>query len=296
MATQNVCSFFKYGYCKHGKFCRSFHEIRICNSEKCEVLMCTLRHPIICKFFKKYKRCKFDPCAYKHEDSDDAFEMLKKENIEINEKLTKVIEDIELISAKEKESKDIIEKLKLFENTVEKRNEKIKMLENKTKDLELKIHEQNKETDLLKKKLRVLKENESKITDLESKVEDLVKKVDMFSDKAFETTSQVQVRHMTIDEEIKCSKCDFVSRNENVLKTHVKARHSDPQKFKCKTCDFSCATKTELTTHNDIYWDSHRMCFYPEKKKYYLKDIEQMEKDGFTVKESFYNEVLKCDD
>ena len=84
--------------------------------------------------------------------------------------------------------------------------------------------------------------------------------------------------------------------NESSLKVHLKAKHTEPQKFKCKTCDFSCATKNELTTHNDVYWDSHRMCFYPEKKKYYLQEIEQMKKDGFTVKESFYNDVLKCND
>ena len=57
--------------------------------------MCTFRHPIICKFFEKYKRCKFDPCAYKHEDTNDSFEILKKENIAITEKLKKVIKDIE---------------------------------------------------------------------------------------------------------------------------------------------------------------------------------------------------------
>ena len=197
-----------------------------------------------------------------------------------------------MLSAREKESKDIIEKLKLFENTVIKQNEKIQMLENKTKDSDLKIHEQNREIDLLKKKLRVLKEKESKVLDLESKVEELVKKLDLFQDKAFETNIQLQDKHIPRDEEIKCSKCDFVTENENSLKAHVKAKHTEPQKFKCKTCDFSCATKTELTTHNDIYWDSHRMCFYPSKKKYYLEEIEQMKKDGFTVEESFYNEVL----
>ena len=51
--------------------------------------------------------------------------LLKKEYIEINEKLKKVIEDIELLSTKEKESKEFIDKLKLFENTVEKQNGKI---------------------------------------------------------------------------------------------------------------------------------------------------------------------------
>ena len=76
------------------------------------------------------------------------------------------------------------------------------------------------------------------------------------------------------------------------MKVHFKAKHTDPQKFKCCTCDFSCATKIELTAHNDIYYDSHRMKFYPEKKKYYLEEIEQMKEVGFTVKEVFYKDVL----
>ena len=70
----------------------------------------------------------------------------------------------------------------------------------------------------------------------------------------------------------------------------MKVKHTELQKFKCKTCDFPCATKSELTAHNDEYWDSHIMCFYPSKKKYYLAEIDQMKR------ESFYNEVLKCDD
>ena len=38
------------------------------------------------------------------------------------------------------------------------------------------------------------------------------------------------------------------------------------------------------------------MTFYPEKKKYYLTEIEQMKSDGFTVKESYLNNVLKAKD
>ena len=81
-----------------------------------------------------------------------------------------------------------------------------------------------------------------------------------------------------------------------MLKVHIKAKHTQQEKFKCSTCDFSCPTKEELTEHNDVYWDSHRMKFYPKKKKYYLEDIAKIEKDGFTVKGSFLNDVLKSKD
>ena len=135
--------------------------------------------------------------------------------------------------------------------------------------------------------------------DLEKKLEELIKKVDMFTEKATENDSESQLLNQMLSEvDNKCSKCDFVAKNEQGLKVHTKAKHTEPEKFKCFTYDFSCTTKTELTTHNDIYWNSHRMTFYPEKrkKKYYLEEIEQMKADGFTVNDSFYNKVLKIDD
>ena len=117
-------------------------------------------------------------------------------------------------------------------------------MENKSKDTDLKIVGQNKEIDLLKKKLRALKEKESKVIDLEKKLEELVKKVDMFTDKATETISESElVNQMPSDADNKCTKCEFVAKNEQGLKVHLKAKHTEPQKIKCFTCDFSCSTK-----------------------------------------------------
>ena len=95
---------------------------------------------------------------------------------------------------------------------------------------------------------------------------------------------------------IKCENCDFVAKNEQGLKVHIRAKHTGKNKFKCYTCDFSCETKIELTAHNDIYWNSHRMTFYPHKKRYYLEEIEKMKQDGFKVKEDFVNRVMRLDD
>ena len=139
MAAQNVCSFFKYGYCKHGEFCRRYHEKTICDKQTCDVFSCTFRHPVICKFYKEYKRCKFNPCSYKHEDDDSSLEIPRKESVSINEKLCKVIEDIENLTRKEKASEGNIEKLKMLESTVIKQSEKIQNLEDKLKDTDLKV-------------------------------------------------------------------------------------------------------------------------------------------------------------
>ena len=130
--------------------------------------------------------------------------------------------------------------------------------------------------------MRVLKDRDSKLTDLEVKFQELEKKVVNFS-------------HSSENVDNKCSDCDFIAKNIQGLKVHIKAKHAAPLKFKCFVCDFSSATKNELTQHNDIYYDSHRMTFYPQKNKYYLEEMEQMKIDGFTVKENFFNQVMKCD-
>ena len=101
-----------------------------------------------------------------------------------------------------------IEKLKMLESTVIKQSEKIQNIEDKLKDTDLKVFEQTKEIDILKKKMRVLKENESKVMDLEFKLEEVVKKVN----EAFEKEISRN----------KCSECEFVAKSEEVLKVHFK--------------------------------------------------------------------------
>ena len=66
----------------------------------------------------------------------------------------------------------------------------------------------------------------------------------------------------------------------------------------CKLKPCKISTQVEIASWARVwqYWDSHRVTFYPEKKKYYLEEIEQMKADGFTVKDSFYNDVMKIDD
>ena len=39
--------------------------------------------------------------------------------------------------------------------------------------------------------------------------------------------------------ENKCEQCDFVAKNEQGLKVHFKAKHTEKKKCKCWVCDFS---------------------------------------------------------
>ena len=74
-------------------------------------------------------------------------------------------------------------------------------------------------------------------------------------------------------EKNKCEKCEFVAKNEQGLKVHIKAKHTEHNKIKCWKCDFTCETKSELTTHNDTYYYSHRMSYYPHHKCDLLEPI-----------------------
>ena len=67
MATQNICFYNKYGFCKYLEKCRKFHETTNCEKLSCKIRDCPLRHPKICKFFRDFGFCKFSEwCKFSH--------------------------------------------------------------------------------------------------------------------------------------------------------------------------------------------------------------------------------------
>ena len=105
MATQNVCLWNKFGFCKHRETCRNFHEKELCVEPVCDISNCSLRHLKTCMFNKQFKRCQFDMCAFKHIGSDDDLEKLKNENQSLLEKINKIGKDLETLIQKEKNQK-----------------------------------------------------------------------------------------------------------------------------------------------------------------------------------------------
>ena len=89
MAAQNVCKFFKFGYCKQGEFCRRQHVKDICENTECDISICALRHPKVCKYYRDYCKCKFDPCMFLHVDkeNDPQIKKVRKENESILKKI-----------------------------------------------------------------------------------------------------------------------------------------------------------------------------------------------------------------
>ena len=55
-----TCLRSKFDFCKFGNQCEKIHFIDICENGRCVGKQCDKRHPVVCFFFEKYGRCKFD--------------------------------------------------------------------------------------------------------------------------------------------------------------------------------------------------------------------------------------------
>ena len=63
-----VCRHYQTGFCKFGESCRKQHVKESCQITKCNLKICTKRHPKVCKYFKQQQFCKFgDSCSYRHD-------------------------------------------------------------------------------------------------------------------------------------------------------------------------------------------------------------------------------------
>ena len=63
-----------------------------------------------------------------------------------------------------------------------------------------------------------------------------------------------------------------MAKNEQGLKIHMKAKHTENSRIKCWKCDFTCATKSDL------------------------EEFEELKRDGFAVKEDIVKKVLNWAD
>ena len=80
-----ICSYHKYGHCKHGDECDKYHSKKICKDSKCEVMDCPDRHPQPCRFFSAGV-CKFPTnCSYSHRKVED-MNSLRSEISSLNKK------------------------------------------------------------------------------------------------------------------------------------------------------------------------------------------------------------------
>ena len=129
MAAQNVCRYFKFGFCKFTDKCRFMHISQVCENPSCEINHCKLRHPRVCKYFRDYNRCKFSEwCAFKHIENNNL-------SVESTRVILNKIENLsDIIKEKDIQINTLAEKIKLLE---EKILEKEDLLETEPEELDM---------------------------------------------------------------------------------------------------------------------------------------------------------------
>ena len=106
MGTENVCRFFKFGFCKFKLNCRYKHVTKVCDDEKCNQETCQNRHPRICKYYVNFGSCKLGSnCAYAHKIQR------KEENGRLEQKLDELAR---IISGKDDVIRKLENKIKLM--------------------------------------------------------------------------------------------------------------------------------------------------------------------------------------
>ena len=196
MATQSVCLYNKFGYCKHKELCRKQHVNGICENVSCEISVCRSRHPKTCKWYREFGKCKFDPCAFKHVENNSV-EKLTEENREILYKLS-VVE--KALKALQEEENEVTESIKKATN------------EETIKDFKEKLSYQNGVLESFGNKLKEMKEA---VEEKDALINNLVEKV-----KHLEERQECLIEEAK--EKFSCNECDFKTYHKTGLKIHKK--------------------------------------------------------------------------
>ena len=258
MATPNICTFNKNGYCKYQEVCRKQHENKMCENSSCDILRCRFRHPRPCKYYKRYKRCKFDPCAFLHIDNDEGFEKLKSDNQNMQCRITLLEEKLDKFLDTKNHDHQIIN----LENQIKEKDAMIVNIENKIQLLEEKI--KNLEDNKIKKQiqksfkcsqcnfetnskhgLRIHTTKKHTLTGNET-----YPKVCDFCDDRFETFNDMK-RHLKChsykEANYTCEDCEFISKHDLTMEVHLGKFHSE--KIECGICGFETKDMENLDTH-----------------------------------------------
>ena len=105
-----ICRYNKFGYCKYDDKCNKKHNNVISTKKDCNVFDCDMRHPVVCRHFMNFRKCKFTNCAYHHSCVIDDGEIAAKIKT-VENKLTKVMNESNV--------KEIEKNLEVFEKKYE---------------------------------------------------------------------------------------------------------------------------------------------------------------------------------
>ena len=267
MATQPVCGFNKFGYCKFRNNCRKLHVNECCESETCEIKECELRHPKPCRYYRDFRRCKFSNCKFKHVDyENDVIKKIESDNKDILAKIAAIDETIKLLDHQEK----MLEMETRLNDEVTEKDYIIKELENRVGNMELKINNLFEKISVLEKEKEKTKKVEKSITcsfcdfstTSESGLKIHVKKkhtsVDKetyprschLCDETFDDSKEMKkhlLTHSYKKAKYLCDECDFVGKSKVTMAVHIGKNHSE--KFDCGLCDLETNSLQNLETH-----------------------------------------------
>ena len=265
MATQIVCSWNKFGYCRHKETCRKKHVKEICENPSCEIKMCSLRHPKLCKYYRDHGFCKFDPCMFSHKISNAAYEKLEQK---FEENALKISNIEEILANKDEQINKLIDKIDELRNEIvlkinnleEEISEKdltIKEIEEKIKTLERQKNNKTKhkgeefrcsQCDFVTNSQHGLKIHSKKkhtsVLDLE-----YPRQCDL-CDEQCESSKEMKkhmITHSYKEARFKCDECDFVGQNLKSIEVHVRRKHSE--KYECGLCDFEAGSSENIEMH-----------------------------------------------
>ena len=105
-----VCTYFKFGHCKFRQYCRNRHVETVCEQLNCDLDVCENRHPIRCKYYENFGRCKFSPCSFLHVKQDHFSLYLEKINVLENSMKENNLE-IETLKSTVKNLKESLDKV-----------------------------------------------------------------------------------------------------------------------------------------------------------------------------------------
>ena len=136
---QNVCRYFKFGYCKFGEKCRNLHIEEKCCDNQCEIVNCDKRHPKPCNFYRDYGRCKYlQYCKYEHVQQGNNI-ITEEYKIKIDNLEKIVVEKDSLIRKLIKETEENKEKLNVFEKDLNIKENIIKEMSEKFNQINEKV-------------------------------------------------------------------------------------------------------------------------------------------------------------
>ena len=241
MATQNVCRYFKFGFCKYLERCRFPHVKEVCESQECDGRSCTLRHPRICSYYRDYNRCKFGEwCCFKH---------VEKDRISVKEIANKVENLEKLIKEKDEIISILVNKMKLIEEKLCMDKKPVNVTEDSSDEKEVR-----KETvEKFKCDLCEYESNSKRGIHIHKKKKhEKIFECDLCH-KTFETEVERRIHRKTHSFKsqfmggVVCENCGFECKSIYNMEVHIGKCFSN--NFECGLCDAKFEDLTSLELH-----------------------------------------------